>query len=461
MSRILANPATAGGIAASRIVRDNATMPRRNLLLLLLVSAASYVCYVQGAQNPYRRHLADGLTTIENNSLDAAPCVDLFAGAMNGMVAELKRHGDQHSQFYTAAEATALRNEIHQQIGGIGIRVVLLGDPPLPHVAGPIESGSPADLAKLKIGDCILKIDGHETTDVSLREIADSLRGEPGTTVQLSIESATDSQSRELELTRRLVQVESVLGNRRGPDGQWIFTLEDEPRIAQLRIVAFGDQTALEFATVMAFLAKQGVHGVILDLRDNAGGSLGSAVAICEMLLPAGKTIVETRGRDDELRERYVSKSDGVYREIPVAVIVNRNSASASEIIAACLQDHQRAVVVGERSFGKGTVQQMLPLGNSLLKLTWASFWRPSGANINRAAGSPETAAWGVSPDAGYEHTLTPEQYRAYREFRGLRDDSAGVNLNGKAAADFVDEAVAAAAEYLRAQLTKTPETSL
>jgi carboxyl-terminal processing protease len=436
-------------------------MPRRNLLLLLLMSVVSYVCYVQGAQNPYRRYLADGLTTIEHNSLDPATSSELFAGAMNGMVAELKRQGDQHSQFYTAAEAAALRNEIHQQIGGLGIRVVFHGDPPLPHVAGPIEPGSPADLAKLKIGDCILKINGHETTDVSLREIADTLRGEPGTTVRLSIESAKDSQPREVELTRQLVQVESVLGDRRGPDGQWIFTLEDDPQIALLRIVAFGDQTALEFATVMAFLAKQDVQGVILDLRDNAGGSLGSAVAICEMLLPAGKTIVETRGRDDVLRERYVSKSEGAYREMPVVVIVNRNSASASEIVAACLQDHHRATVVGERSFGKGTVQQMLPLGSSLLKLTWASFWRPSGANINRAAGSPETADWGVSPDAGYEQKLTPEQYRAYRESRGLRDNSVGGNLAGNAASHFVDESMKAAAEALRALRTKTPDTSL
>src|SRR2546426_10891957 len=123
------------------------------------------------------------------------------------------------------------------------------------------------------------------------------------------------------------------------------------------------------------------------------------------MLLPAGKTIVETRGRGQVLLRRYMSEADGRYVDLPVAVVVNQNSASAAEIVAACLQDQGRAVVVGQRTYGKGTVQQLLPLesGKSLLKLTWASFWRPSGANIHHAAGVPDDAKWGVLPDTGYE----------------------------------------------------------
>src|ERR1043166_811898 len=122
------------------------------------------------------------------------------------------------------------------------------------------------------------------------------------------------------------------------------------------------------------------------------------------MLLPAGKTIVETRGRGQSLLRRYVSDSDGRYTDLPLAVAVNQNSASAAEIVAACLQDHRRAIVVGQRTYGKGTVQQLLPLesGKSLLKLTWASFWRPSGANIHHAVGVPDDAKGGVSPDAGF-----------------------------------------------------------
>ena len=129
---------------------------------------------------------------------------------------------------------------------------------------------------------------------------------------------------RTIELVRAVIHVESVLGDRRGEDGSWIFTLGDDPRIAHVRIVSFGDRTADEFANVMRKLHDEGVQAIVLDLRDNAGGSLDAAVAVCEMLLPAGKTIVETRGRDQVVRQRYATTSDGEYREIPLAVLVNQ-----------------------------------------------------------------------------------------------------------------------------------------
>ena len=250
-----------------------------------------------------------------------------------------------------------------------------------------------------------------------------------------------------------------MLGDRRDKDGSWQFRLESDPRIALVRITSFGDRTATEFANIMSKLSADGVRAIVLDLRDNPGGSLDAAVAVCEMLLPAGKTIVETRGRGQVLLHRYVSTSQGKFADLLMAVLVDQNSASAAEIVAACLQDYGRAIVVGQRSYGKGTVQQLLPLesGKSLLKLTWASFWRPSGVNIHRAIGVPNDAKWGVAPDAGYESKLSSEEYKTYLAYRDKRDGFGPIDEKDGTDRDaavkiacFVDKPLQLAVEHLR-----------
>jgi carboxyl-terminal processing protease len=453
------------------------SMSQRNLLLLLLAIAASYVCYVQGAQNPYGRYVANGLASIKDHSLDPVPNRELFDAAMEGMIQVLRQHGDEHSQFLGEEKAGQLRSEIHQQIGDIGAPVGLVGKPPQLMIVGPAESGTPAAKANLRPGDRILQIDDKPTADMSLNDAQALIRGEPGTSLRIVVQkkvSGTFSAADEvpdtlstlrIELVRAVIQVESILGDRRGEDGRWIFTLADDPRIAHIRIVAFGERTPYEFTNVMRKLQEEGAQAIVLDLRGNAGGSLGAAVAVSEMLLPAGKTIAETRARDQVVRQRYATTSDGEYREILIAVIVNRTSASAAEIVAACLQDHGRAIVVGERSFGKGTVQQVLPLesGKSLLKLTWAAFWRPNGRNVHRAMGAPDDATWGVLPDAGFEHKLSPEKLAVYQEYRSRRDafrlsaateDPEIAEATDQAKSDdFVDEPLNLAERYLATKL--------
>jgi carboxyl-terminal processing protease len=442
-------------------------MPRRSFLILLIATAVSYVCYARGDHDPYCRYVASGLAAIREDALDPAPSPDLFDGAMQGMVDVLRRRGDPHSQFLNAAEAGPLRNEIHQQFGGIGVRIGFEGDPPQLKIVGPIEPNTPAGRAKLLPGDRILQIDGQPTAGMNKRDVLALLVGEPSTSVRLTIRSQHESQARTIELVRDVIEIDSILGDRHGPDGHWLFALEDDPRIAQIRIVSFGDRTALEFATVLPQLLGNGVRAIVLDLRDNAGGSLGAAVAVCEMLLPAGKMIVETRGRGQTVRQTYSTKVDGKYYDLPVTVIVNQNSASAAEIVAACLQDHRRAVVVGQQSFGKGTVQQLLPLGKSLLKLTWASFRRPSGANIHHTMGTPADAVWGVMPDTGYEHKLSPDEYAAYTAYRDQRDGNGDRPAGGDAgniataqsakSAVFVDEPLRTAEHHLQAKLDAQP----
>jgi carboxyl-terminal processing protease len=225
-------------------------------------------------------------------------------------------------------------------------------------------------------------------------------------------------------MVREIITIESILGDRRGEKGQWEFQLETDPRIAHIRIASFGERTATELKAVLERIIARGAKAVVLDLRDNSGGALKAAVDVCKLLLPAGRTIVKTRGRDPELGYEYATTEDGEYTSLPVVVLVNQHSASAAEIVAACLQDHRRAAVAGQRSYGKGTVQQLLPLesGQSLLKLTWASFWRPSGKRIHRPANAKDDDTWGVVPDKGLERTLTADEYAAYQKYRADRD---------------------------------------
>jgi carboxyl-terminal processing protease len=444
-------------------------MPRRNLLILLLATVVSYACYVRGEQNPYARYAGESLATIRNSALDEVPARELFDGAMRGMVDVLRSRGDSHSEFLDEKHADPLRTEIRQQFGGIGVRIGFVGSPPRLTIIAPPDADTPAARANLAVGDVILSISGRLTADLSMNDVLRLVRGEPGSKVGLVVQAQSASQPRTVELIREVINIESILGDRRRKDGGWEFRLAADPRIAHIRITSFGDRTAAEFAKVLASVTSSGAQGAVIDLRDNPGGALDAAVAICEMLLPKDVTIVETRGRGQTLRHRYTTARNGRYLDLPLAVIVNGNTASAAEIMAACLQDYRRAAVVGERTFGKGSVQQLLPLesGKSLLKLTWASFWRPSGANIQRPANAANDATWGVSPDPGLEQKLTADEYAQYQEYRTNRDGE-GIDkrpdkelANGiESQSAFVDKQLAAALKNLQTKLESSLQSA-
>jgi carboxyl-terminal processing protease len=435
---------------------------QRNLIILLVAAAFSYVCYVRGEQNPFARHAASGLDAIEEGSLEPVLGRELFDGAMQGMVDVLSQHGDEHSQYFPEKEAEPLRSEIRQQFGGIGVQIRLAGDPPRLTIPSLPEPGTPAARANLLPGDQILAIDGQPTEDMELIEVLNGLRGEPGTAVQLLIQNKHNQMPRTVELVREIIHIKSVVGDIRSADGMWQFRLAADPRIAHVRISLFGDRTVEELADVLDRLVGDRVLAVVLDLRDNAGGVLDAAVAICDMFLPGARVIVETRGKSGALRRRYESTGTGLYPKLPMAIVVNQESASAAEIVAACLQDHRRAAVVGERTYGKGTVQQVIPLaGTSLLKLTWASFWRPSGISIHRMANAPDSGRWGVVPDSGLERRLSSKEYAAYREYRSERDlTTEGDPTQGgplvsdvSQASAFVDEQLRLAVRHLQVEL--------
>lgn len=444
-------------------------MSYRNLMLLLGMMLISYACYVRAEQNPYARYVAAGFSVIDEWGLARAPDEELFNGAMHGMISVLHRHGDQHSEFVDARQQAAFTEEYDQEFGGVGIRLRLLGSPPMPTVIGLPEPGTPAADADINLGDRIEAVDGTATAGLSLEDVTRMVRGPVGGAVTLTIRRPDAETTHAVTIDRAVINVESIVGDVRGPDGKWNFLVSEDPRIGYVRIRMFGDKTAEELSTILADLTKdQELAGLIIDVRDDAGGSLDAAVEISDLFLRAGRTIVSTRDRDGKIRDRYLSTGAGGYANLPLVVLVDRNSASASEIVAACLQDYDRAKIIGERSYGKGTVQRLMHIesGRSLLKLTSATYWRPSEKNIHRMPEDTEANEWGVTPDDGFAVPMTEEESELWRNYRNRRD-LIGEGLeselaqeltkqDGAVPADYHDLALERAIEFLKQNPEKT-----
>ncbi|MGC3966584.1 MAG: S41 family peptidase [Pirellulales bacterium] len=381
-------------------------MPRRNLYILVCVLAISFVCYHK-ADSANRAHyepmfetFKTAMSQIKDHYLYKVDERTLFEGAMKGMAAEL----DQYSG-YDGYEATRRFDQnLRQEFGGIGIEIHWDRDANTITVMSPL-AGSPAYEAGIMAGDRITSIDGVPVdtfgrTDDPVKRI----QGKSGTPVRLGVVHRGETQEREITLVRAQIRTDSVLGDRRRPDGTWDFTLESDPEIGYIRITDFGDRTVEELGTALEQCRTDGVKGLILDLRNNPGGLLDAAYKVCDFFVKEG-VIVTIRERDDKVREMREATGAAKFTDWPMAVLVNQYSASASEIVSACLQDHKRAIVVGERTHGKGTVQTPIRLegGRAMLRLTIASYWRPSNENIHRAKNAPESEKWGVQPDGGYE----------------------------------------------------------
>jgi carboxyl-terminal processing protease len=419
-------------------------MSRRNVVVLLVGIAVSLLCLARCERNPAARDASRGFRLIEDHSLVGPSSQELLTGAVQGMIGVLERHGDEHSALVEAAEAKPFREEMRQEFGGIGVRPRAEGDPPKFYVAEPPEPGGPADRAGLKAGDRLVAVDGQPIDAPDLERLVVVLRGEPGTPLDLTIERTTDggpAKTLTLSMVREVIRVPSVVGDRRDDDGAWQFRLADDPTIAHIRITTFGNRTSTELNETLTKLVAEGVRGVVLDLRENPGGSVDAAVEVADLFLPEGAGVLTTRGRDGSVIDAWNATAEGDFESLPLVAIVDRNSASASEIVAAALQDHRRAPVVGERSFGKGTVQDLLPFGagRGLLKLTVASFWRPSGVNIHRLPGADKSTAWGVTPDEGLVIPQTETQlieWAKWRRNRDLRADAAAAADGPSSASD-------------------------
>lgn len=401
-------------------------MPRRNLYLLFGIALVSVACYVK-ADSAYRSRygqmadaLVEALKQIDQRYIEPVDERKLFEAAMTGMIGEL---GDPYSAYEPPQEALEFRQQLDQKFGGIGIEVMI--DPATRRltVSNPMV-GTPAFEAGILAGDQIVAIDGQTTEGMDYEEARRRMRGEPGASITLSILRPGKPAPHEVKLVRAIIKIPSVLGDTRDARGRWRFTLAEHPDIGYVRVISFGEQTVSELDAALKELAGQKTRGLIIDLRKNFGGILRAAVAVCDLFLDKG-LIVTTRGRDKARNlEIFEATGRGRYTRLPIVVLVDHWTASAAEIVAACLQDHHRAVVIGERTWGKGTVQNVIPLegGKSALKLTVATYWRPNGLNIHRWPSARAEDKWGVNPDPGFVLSLSEQDQARVADERRQRD---------------------------------------
>jgi carboxyl-terminal processing protease len=399
-------------------------MPRRNLYLVLAVTAVSVVCYQRSESAQRDRYgrmfstFSDVLREIDQNYVEQVDERRLFEGALSGMVGQL----DQYSAYIGPKAYQELQENLDQRFGGIGIQVSLEGDDRRLMVESPL-FGTPAYKAGLQAGDLILRINDESTEGFTLQDAVDRLRGPPGTKVRMTIQHAGAAEPVDVELERAEIKVDTVLGDTHAADDTWDFRLQGEEGIGYIRITQFSEGTADELKLALERLRDQGMKGLILDLRNNPGGLLEGAVQVADLFIEDG-VIVSTRGRDGVAREMFTAVPDGTFAGFPMVVLVNNFSASASEIVAAALEDHGRATIVGSRTWGKGSVQNVIPLegGESALKLTMASYWRPSGRNIHRISTATEDDEWGVRPTRANDVPLEGEALTRMLQSRRQRD---------------------------------------
>lgn len=369
-----------------------------NLKILLFAVVVCTFCYGNAARFRKVRDLALVMDLIDSQYVEESNPEELYNAAMKGMIDSL----DPYSGFIPPSSLMSFRSVLEQEFGGLGVS---LDGPPRRDRFTVVSAlfDSPAYKVGIKPGDVILEIDGESVEGYEFDNLTKRLRGKQGTKVKLLLERQGEEKPLAFEVTRGTIEVESVLGDQRKPDGSWDFRMAADPRIAYLRIELFGEKTREELRK--AIQSVEGIRGLIIDLRDNSGGLLESAIAICDYFLDDG-VLVETKGRRRAERETFYAKSGVIIpKDIPIAVLVNQNSASASEIMAACLQDNHRATVIGKRTFGKGSVQNVIPLdgGRAALRLTTAYYFPPSGKMIHRRKDAKSEDDWGVVPDEGFE----------------------------------------------------------
>jgi carboxyl-terminal processing protease len=293
---------------------------------------------------------------------------DLVYAALKGVTSSL----DPHSEFMDPDEYRELQSDTEGAFGGLGLVVTMKDN--YATVVTPMED-TPGFRAGILSGDRIVKINGKSTERMSLQDAVKQLRGEPGTQVTLTIQRLSSGMVKDFTLTRTIVEVAMV----KDINGKKEFPLGAD-KIGYIRITQFGDKTNDELKTALNKLKKQGVKALILDLRWNPGGLLDEAVEVCSEFLPRGELVVTTEGRDPGQNTiRRAGNHGNLLKGMPIVVLVNLGSASASEIVAGCLQDLHRAIILGEKTFGKGSVQSIFPLDDgSALKLTTAKYYTPS-----------------------------------------------------------------------------------
>ncbi|HUM15265.1 MAG TPA: S41 family peptidase [Candidatus Nitrosotalea sp.] len=340
------------------------------------------------------RLFTEVLSIVQSQYVDEVPPKDIIYNAIKGTLRGL----DPHSSFLDPEMYREMQVETSGSFGGLGIEITLRDD--VLTVVAPIE-GTPAYRAGIQPGDRILKIEGLTTKDMQLADAVKRMRGKPGSKITITIVREGWTEPKDFLITREQIRVQSVKNNQL------------EPGIEYIRLRQFQEQTANDLESALEKYANAGkIQGLVLDLRNNPGGLLTSAVEVTEKFLEPGKLVVYTEGRVRNQNMRFSSNSRRAFTDFPIVVLVNQGSASASEIVAGALQDWGRAVVLGTQSFGKGSVQTIIPLSDgSGLRLTTAKYFTPKGRSIHGKGITPDILVEGPKTTAaatGGENNPTP-----------------------------------------------------
>lgn len=370
-------------------------MPKRHCIFFIITFLISFILASQTSMR--ERIFLYVLHQIETEALEPVKHQDLLAGALTGMVQTTADY--PYTSWLPPDEKKEYENELQGKIAGIGIFHLRKEFPSGNYTFIPLPE-SPASKAGLQYGDRIVQVDETKVAKLSIKEFVNLLRGHKGTTVSLTVLPRNSKDTKKIKIVRDLIQQDIVCGDHRNSDGSWNYTLKEDPSIGYIRITQFADLTVPDFLLALADLLNTKIKGLILDFRGNPGGFLPAAVTLCDYFVPEGSKIVTTRRRNGSIKREYIATSCEKI-DFPLIILIDEGSASASEIVAACLQDHNRATIVGSRSYGKGTIQELFPLpcGMGLLRLTDASFWRPSNIPLHRFQESKEYDPWGVQPD--------------------------------------------------------------
>jgi len=331
---------------------------------------------------------------------------DVIENAINGMLQGL----DPHSSYMNLRSFRDMQVQTRGEFGGLGIEVSQ--EAGYVKVISPIDE-TPAARAGVKPGDLITHINSTTTQGLTLQEAVDQMRGERGSSIRLTIRREGTATPIELSLTRDVIRPQVVRARLEGND------------VAYIRLTSFNEQTEVGLRRALSNLRTQsrdGLKGVVLDLRNNPGGLLDQAIQVSDDFLDQGE-IVSTRARRPEDAQRWNARTGDIAQGLPVVVLVNAGSASASEIVAGALQDHRRAIVMGVKSFGKGSVQTVMPLpGNGAIRLTTARYYTPSGRSIQATGIEPDIEVLAQREDAAQNR----ERDREADLRRALRNDSSG-----------------------------------
>jgi carboxyl-terminal processing protease len=325
-----------------------------------------------GATYEQLRLFTEVLSIVQNQYVDEVPPKELIYSAIKGTLRGL----DPHSSFLDPESYREMQVETSGSFGGLGIEITLKDD--VLTVVAPIE-GTPAYRAGLHTGDRIIKIDGLVTKDMSLPDAVKRMRGKPGTKVTISVVREGWTEPKDFDITREQIRVQSVRTHDLGNG------------VAYIRLRQFQEQTPSDLDNALDKFAKNGMKSLILDLRNNPGGLLTAAVEVSEKFVEDGKLVVYTEGRVRNQNMRFSAHAKKSFSSMPMVILVNQGSASASEIVAGALQDWGRAMVVGTQTFGKGSVQTIIPLSDgSGLRLTTAKYFTPKGRSIHGKGITPD-----------------------------------------------------------------------